>query len=95
MCCIEILHTGSGGQDLNKGSIPQMQPYIHTYILCDVSCKCLLQSIFEQVEFKQANLANTASVEKAFHSDDGNFHYVFNLAAETKYSQSDEVYTTS
>ena len=36
-------------------------------------------------------MANAASVEKAFHSDDGNFQYVFNLAAETKYSQSDEV----
>ena len=52
------------------------------------------QSAFEQVEFKQANLANAASVEKAFHLEDGKFHYVFNLAAETKYSQSDEVRMT-
>ena len=51
----------------------------------------LLQAIFEQVEFKQANLANPASAEKVFHCEQGGFDYVFNLAAETKYSQSDEV----
>ena len=45
------------------------------------------------MEFKQANLANPISVEKVFQSADGegSFDYVFNLAAETKYSQSDEV----
>lgn len=54
-------------------------------------CLCVFQAIFEQVEFKQANLANPASAEKAFHHEAGAFHYVFNLAAETKYGQSDEV----
>ena len=45
-----------------------------------------------KVDFKQTNLASPASVEKAFQCDDGNpFHYVINLAAETKYSQSEEV----
>ncbi|KNC98418.1 NAD-dependent epimerase/dehydratase [Spizellomyces punctatus DAOM BR117] len=47
----------------------------------------------KRVEFKQANLTNTAAVEKIFTRDDGKeFDYVFNLAAETKYGQSDEVY---
>lgn len=50
-----------------------------------------LQAIFEQVEFKQANLASPTSVERAFQCDQGPFHFVFNLAAETKYGQSDEV----
>ncbi len=44
------------------------------------------------MEFKQANLANVTSVEKAFHCEGGEtFDLVFNLAAETKYSQSEEV----
>ncbi|KAK6185056.1 hypothetical protein SNE40_007377 [Patella caerulea] len=44
------------------------------------------------LEFKHANLINPASTEEAF-SDDGNsFDYVVNLAAETKYGQSDPVY---
>ena len=51
-----------------------------------------VQTVFEQVEFKQANLANPASAEKAFLCDGGDtFDIVFNLAAETKYSQSEEV----
>ncbi|KAJ1551378.1 hypothetical protein HK405_014631, partial [Cladochytrium tenue] len=46
-----------------------------------------------RVEFKQANLANPAAVEKVFTLEDGSqFDYVFNLAAETKYGQSEEVY---
>jgi len=50
------------------------------------------QHVFEQVEFRQANLANPVSVEKAFQCDGGDtFDIVFNLAAETKYSQSEEV----
>lgn len=39
------------------------------------------------------NLANASSAEKAFASDDGPFDIVYNLAAETKYGQSEEVYT--
>eukprot|EP00004_Rigifila_ramosa_P020884 TRINITY_DN547_c0_g3_i1.p1 TRINITY_DN547_c0_g3~~TRINITY_DN547_c0_g3_i1.p1 ORF type:complete len:382 (-),score=89.99 TRINITY_DN547_c0_g3_i1:119-1210(-) len=43
------------------------------------------------VEFKQGNLSNAAAVEKAF-ADDEPFTFVFNLAGETKLSQTDEVY---
>lgn len=50
------------------------------------------KGVFQGVEFKQVNLANPASVEKAFHLEGGNFDYVINLAAETKYGQSEEVY---
>jgi len=42
------------------------------------------------VDFKQANLAREASVKKVF--EDGPWDYVINLAGETKYSQTDEVY---
>jgi len=46
------------------------------------------------VEFKHANLINPASVAKVFNLDDGEeFDYVINLAAETKYGQSDKVST--
>jgi len=44
------------------------------------------------VVYKQANLAREAMVAKAFELDGGNFKYVFNLAAITKYSQPEEVY---
>jgi len=44
------------------------------------------------VEFKQGNLTREDSVEKCFALDKGKFKYVFNLAAETKFSQTDEVY---
>jgi len=51
-------------------------------------------ALFESdaVEFKQANLAREAMVNKVF--DDGGlkWDFVFNLAGETKYSQTDEVY---
>eukprot|EP00033_Pygsuia_biforma_P000598 GCRY01000707.1.p1 GENE.GCRY01000707.1~~GCRY01000707.1.p1 ORF type:complete len:362 (+),score=76.97 GCRY01000707.1:126-1211(+) len=43
------------------------------------------------VEFVQANLTNPAAITKAF-SDDSEFNIVVNLAAETKYGQTDEVY---
>lgn len=46
----------------------------------------------ERVEFKHANLINPTSVENAFASDSGPFDYVVNLAAETKYGQSEPVY---
>ena len=52
-----------------------------------------MQAVFKQVEFKQVNLANPASTEKAFATEDGPFDLVYNLAAETKYGQSDEVIT--
>ena len=48
------------------------------------------QAAFTQVEFIQANLAHLASAERAF-ADDQPFDVVYNLAAETKYGQSDEV----
>lgn len=50
------------------------------------------KAIFEQVEFRQINLAVPQNAERAFSDDDGAFDYVFNLAAETKYSQSADVY---
>ena len=51
-----------------------------------------LQAAFSQVEFVQANLVNPASAEKVFACDDAApFDLVYNLATETKYSQSDEV----
>jgi nucleoside-diphosphate-sugar epimerase len=46
---------------------------------------------FQHVQFVQANLAHPASAEKAFRHDTP-WTWVFNLAAETKYSQSDEIY---
>ncbi|XP_028402731.1 uncharacterized protein LOC114525548 [Dendronephthya gigantea] len=42
------------------------------------------------VEFKSANLVHEASAEKAF--AEASFDYCINLAAETKYGQSEEVY---
>ncbi|KAK3095479.1 hypothetical protein FSP39_015159 [Pinctada imbricata] len=44
------------------------------------------------VEFKHSNLINPGSVEKAFSDESGNFDFVINLAAETKYGQSNAVY---
>ncbi|KAG1056488.1 hypothetical protein G6F43_001635 [Rhizopus delemar] len=45
---------------------------------------------FEQVDFKQCNLINPASIASCFEGVE--FDYVFNFAAETKYSQVKEVY---
>ncbi|KAI8373920.1 hypothetical protein EDC96DRAFT_497956 [Choanephora cucurbitarum] len=51
------------------------------------------QKDFSRVEFKQANLINQASIAACFDRQDGNqFDYVFNFAAETKYSQVPEIY---
>jgi nucleoside-diphosphate-sugar epimerase len=52
------------------------------------------QDAFEAsgVEFMQANLTSPASITKIFTVEGGKFNLVFNLAAETKYSQTDEVY---
>ncbi|XP_060603718.1 dTDP-D-glucose 4,6-dehydratase-like [Ruditapes philippinarum] len=44
------------------------------------------------VEFKHSNLINPASVSSVFTDETGNYDYVINLAAETKYGQSDNVY---
>ncbi|XP_045184005.2 uncharacterized protein LOC123542289 [Mercenaria mercenaria] len=44
------------------------------------------------VEFKHSNLINPASVASVFTDETGDFDYVVNLAAETKYGQSDSVY---
>jgi len=49
------------------------------------------QAAFDKVEFKQGNLNREDSIEKMF-SGDKKFKIVFNLAAETKLSQTDEVY---
>eukprot|EP00055_Hartaetosiga_balthica_P002925 m.5781 g.5781 ORF g.5781 m.5781 type:complete len:365 (-) comp2477_c0_seq1:1019-2113(-) len=49
------------------------------------------QAAFQNVEFIQANLANDASVDKAFAGDEP-FDYVFNCAAMTKYGQGEAVY---
>lgn len=44
------------------------------------------------IEFKQANLAREAMVAKVFDQTDFKIDYVINLAGETKYSQTEEVY---
>jgi len=44
------------------------------------------------VEFVQGNLTSPASITKCFALGDGTFDLVFNLAAETKYGQTDAVY---
>lgn len=44
------------------------------------------------IDFKQLNLAREERVAKAFDTTDFNIDFVVNLAAETKYSQTDEVY---
>jgi len=44
------------------------------------------------VEFKQANLAREVMVKKVFDQTDFKIDYVVNLAGETKYSQTTEVY---
>jgi len=45
--------------------------------------------------FKQADIANPDHVGKVFAHDGGNWKYVINLAASTKYSQGKEVYETN
>ncbi|KAL7311135.1 hypothetical protein PS15m_008937 [Mucor circinelloides] len=48
---------------------------------------------FSKIEFKQTNLINQASIAACFDREDGKqFDYVFNFAAETKYSQVPEIY---
>ncbi|GFN83291.1 Dtdp-glucose 4,6-dehydratase [Plakobranchus ocellatus] len=45
-----------------------------------------------KVEFKHSNLIHMSSAEKVFCDDDGEFDFVINLAAETKYGQTEPVY---
>lgn len=44
------------------------------------------------VECKQANLSAPKSVEAAFHSDQGKFNWVINLAAETRFGKEEKEY---
>jgi len=44
------------------------------------------------VEYVQGNLTSVASITKCFTLEGGKFNLVFNLAAETKYGQTDAVY---
>lgn len=56
------------------------------------------KEIFENKDFltfKQADLANEGHISKVFEHDGGNWHYVINAAAVTKYSQGKEVYDTN
>jgi nucleoside-diphosphate-sugar epimerase len=46
----------------------------------------------EHVEFMQGNLTNPASIAKCYTVEGSKFNLVFNLACETKYSQTEEVY---
>lgn len=46
----------------------------------------------KSVNFKQGNLTSATSIANCFKLDSGCFDYVINLAAETKLSQTDEVY---
>jgi len=48
--------------------------------------------IFTKVDYLQRKLNDSAHVEAAFHHDGGKFNCVFNLAAETRYGQDDQVY---
>jgi len=53
------------------------------------------KAIFENkdfVSYKQADLASEAHIPKVFEHNGGNFSYVINCAAVTKYSQGKEVY---
>jgi len=49
----------------------------------------------EFLSFKQADLASTVHVDKVFDHDGGNWQFVINCAAVTKYSQGKEVYETN
>ena len=51
----------------------------------------MAQALFERVDFRQANLSNPTSCERVFTDEQGAFDFVFNLAGETKYGQTDEV----
>jgi len=64
-------------------------------VLPDLACLSKKQQALfktDLIEFKQANLAREAMVEKVFDESGGKWDFVFNLAGETKLSQTDEVY---
>lgn len=44
------------------------------------------------VEFKQANLSNPAHIKRAFTDESGDYTFVVNLAAETRYGQEEGIY---
>lgn len=48
--------------------------------------------VFDQVEVKQVNLAREATTAKYFDEGGHKWDFVFNLAGETKYGQTEEVY---
>eukprot|EP01136_Pigoraptor_vietnamica_P033979 Opistho-1_new@97437 len=50
------------------------------------------EDAFAKAEFKQGNLVSPASIEKSFTDEGGEFDYVFNCAAETKYGQTEQIY---
>jgi len=48
---------------------------------------------FDNVEVKQKDLVDPASIKEVFtREDESSYDYVFNLAAETKYSQNERIY---
>jgi len=53
------------------------------------------QALFKEIEFQQANLTKPTMVTKAFALESGSWDYVFNLAGETKFGQSEAVYDES
>ncbi|KAL8566462.1 hypothetical protein ACOMHN_015098 [Nucella lapillus] len=74
--------------------VPPQMAWMNPPHLVELCLSVCLSKAFEdeRVEFKHANLINPTSVENAFASDSGTFDYVVNLAAETKYGQSEPVY---
>nr|CAG8495393.1 10968_t:CDS:2 [Entrophospora candida]CAG8496025.1 5969_t:CDS:2 [Entrophospora candida] len=51
------------------------------------------EEAYQKVEVLQRNLANPTIIESIFKRKDGSsYDYVFNLAAETKYSQNERIY---
>lgn len=52
--------------------------------------KTLFES--DMIDYKQANLANQSHIDRVFKEDFGKWDFVVNLAAETKYGQTEQVY---
>ncbi|XP_072173977.1 dTDP-4-dehydro-6-deoxy-D-allose reductase-like [Diadema setosum] len=50
------------------------------------------KEVFKSVDFVSANLKNQASVKSAFSDGDDSFDIVVNLAAETQYGRTEEIY---
>jgi len=77
----------------DKGLVSKIR--VGDKVLPDLACLSKKQqALFKSdlVEYKQANLAREAMVEKLFDETDGKWDFVFNLAGETKLSQTDGVY---